>query len=66
MAHDSPDLAEILLKAGADPNRKDLGKAGVFSTLRTITHDVAASGYTNTLRCLLQYGADVNLQVKEF
>lgn len=62
MIHDNPDLAEMLMKAGADPNTGDVGKKAASSTFRTIAHDVAASGYTDTLRCLLRHGADLNLQ----
>lgn len=62
MTHDSTDLAELLLSNGADPNVQDKGRRAANSTLRTIAHDVAASGYTDMLRCLLHHGADLNLQ----
>lgn len=63
MTHDNTDLAEVLLRHGADPNVQDKGRRAANSTYCTIAHDVAASGYTDTLRCLLRHGADVNLQV---
>lgn len=63
MTHDNTDLAEMLLRHGADPNVQDKSRRAASSTYCTVAHDVAASGYTDTLRCLLRHGADVNLQV---
>ena len=63
MTLDNTDLAELLLKAGADPNVQDEGRRAANSTFRTIAHDVAAGGYIDMLRCLLRHGADVNMQV---
>ena len=63
MAHDNTDLAEVLLRHGANPNVQDESRRAASSTYRTIAHDVAASGYTDMLRCLLRHGADVNLLV---
>ena len=63
MTHDNLEIAELLLKKGANPNIQDQGRHTATSNLRTIAHDVAASGYTDMLRCLLLYGADVSLQV---
>ncbi|XP_070195378.1 uncharacterized protein [Littorina saxatilis] len=64
MTHDNTDLAEVLLKAGSNPNVQDESRRAESSTFRTIAHDVAASGYTDMLRCLLRHGTDVNLQDK--
>jgi len=50
-----PRIAETLLLAGADPNARDpiLGL--------TVSHDAARDGYLDTLRVLVENGADVNL-----
>ena len=49
------DIAQSLLRAGADPNIRD------SNTLVTPAHDVARAGFLKTLRCLLRHGADVTL-----
>ncbi|XP_076860026.1 cyclin-dependent kinase 4 inhibitor C [Brachyhypopomus gauderio] len=50
-----PSVAEILLRAKADPNMRDpIGGL-------TITHDAARDGYVDMLQVLVNYGADVNL-----
>ncbi|XP_048832270.1 cyclin-dependent kinase 4 inhibitor C [Brienomyrus brachyistius] len=49
-----PGLAEMLLEAKADPNKRDPVKD------LTIAHDAARDGYLDTLRVLVKYGADVN------
>lgn len=61
MRHNLPEIAEMLLKAGANPNVQDEGLADGTATLRTICHDVAASGYIHTLKCLLRYGGDITV-----
>ncbi|XP_036378535.1 cyclin-dependent kinase 4 inhibitor C [Megalops cyprinoides] len=51
----NPAIAEALLKANADPNVRDpLGGL-------TVLHDTARDGYADTLRVLVEYGADVNM-----
>ncbi|MBN3305937.1 cyclin-dependent kinase 4 inhibitor C [Amia ocellicauda] len=51
----NPAIAEVLLQANADPNVRDpLGGL-------TVTHDTARDGYEDTLRVLVDHGADVNL-----
>ncbi|KAL4634894.1 hypothetical protein GN956_G13936 [Arapaima gigas] len=49
------DVASALLKAKADPNVRDAA-CGL-----TVTHDAARDGYLDTLRVLVEEGADVNL-----
>ncbi|KAK6188910.1 hypothetical protein SNE40_004990 [Patella caerulea] len=63
MAHNIPELATVLLHAGANPNVQDISTqdTGGLSTYRTICHDVAASGYLDTLHVLLKYGTDTNM-----
>ncbi|KAJ8408444.1 hypothetical protein AAFF_G00258580 [Aldrovandia affinis] len=52
----NPALAQVLLQANADPNVLDpLGGL-------TVLHDTARDGYADTLRVLVDYGADVNIQ----
>ncbi|XP_013881599.1 cyclin-dependent kinase 4 inhibitor C [Austrofundulus limnaeus] len=48
-------LVRTLLAAGANPNERD-------PLLRlTVTHDAAREGFVETVRALIEYGADVNL-----
>ncbi|XP_066500792.1 cyclin-dependent kinase 4 inhibitor C [Hoplias malabaricus] len=51
-----PDVAEVLLKAQADPNVRDPVKG------LTVAHDAAREGFTDMLYMLVKYGADVNLK----
>ena len=53
------DVAEELLRAGANPNIMDFSQHANSHTRMTPAHDVARQGYLDTLRCLLRYGADV-------
>ncbi|XP_047443531.1 cyclin-dependent kinase 4 inhibitor C isoform X2 [Mugil cephalus] len=48
-------VVEALLEAGADPNVPD-PSCGL-----TVTHDAAREGFLETVRTLVEYGADVNL-----
>ncbi|XP_008406101.1 cyclin-dependent kinase 4 inhibitor B [Poecilia reticulata] len=49
------NLVEVLLAAGADPNAQD-------PTLNlTVTHDAAREGFVETVRVLVNHGAEVNL-----
>ncbi|KAK6314095.1 hypothetical protein J4Q44_G00155540 [Coregonus suidteri] len=50
----NPAIAEALLRANANPNVRDHVRG------LTITHDAARDGYVDTLRVLMDYGADVN------
>ncbi|XP_006635308.1 cyclin-dependent kinase 4 inhibitor C [Lepisosteus oculatus] len=55
----NPSIAQVLLRANADPNVRDpLGGL-------TVTHDTARDGYEDTLRVLVEHGADVNIQDTE-
>ena len=56
------DVAELLLKAGANPNIMDFSHHVNSHTRMTPAHDVARQGYLDTLRCLVKYGADVTLR----
>ena len=51
----NPAIAEALLRANANPNVRDHVRG------LTITHDAARDGYVDTLRVLIDHGADVNL-----
>ncbi|XP_054916349.1 cyclin-dependent kinase 4 inhibitor C [Poeciliopsis prolifica] len=51
----STKLVEVLLAAGADPNARDQ----VLNL--TVTHDAARAGFVETVRALVNHGADVNL-----
>uniref|UniRef100_UPI003AAEEBE4 cyclin-dependent kinase 4 inhibitor C n=1 Tax=Centroberyx gerrardi TaxID=166262 RepID=UPI003AAEEBE4 len=51
----NPAVAEALLKAGANPNMRD-----PVCNL-TVTHDAAREGFVDTVRVLVDHGADVNL-----
>ncbi|KAK6484554.1 cyclin-dependent kinase 4 inhibitor C-like isoform X1 [Huso huso] len=55
----NPSIAEALLRAKANPNERDplLGL--------TVAHDAARDGFEDTLRVLVDYGADVNIQDSE-
>ena len=55
------DVAEELLKAGAEPNIVDYSNSVSHHTMMTPAHDVARQGYLYTLICLLKYGADITL-----
>ncbi|XP_044216787.1 cyclin-dependent kinase 4 inhibitor C [Thunnus albacares] len=48
-------VVEALLEAGANPNLRDPA-CGL-----TVTHDAAREGFVDTVRVLLDHGADVNL-----
>lgn len=48
-------LVEALLRAGADPNKRD-PICGL-----TVTHDTARDGFIDTVRVLVDHGADANL-----
>ncbi|XP_068447522.1 cyclin-dependent kinase 4 inhibitor C isoform X2 [Clinocottus analis] len=48
-------LVEALLRAGADPNLRDPA-CGL-----TVTHDAAREGFIDSVRVLVESGADVNL-----
>lgn len=50
-----PDIAEMLLARGANPNVR--GQAGV-----TVFHEVAITGQIELAEMLLKYGGDVNAQ----
>jgi ankyrin repeat protein len=50
-----PDIAEMLLSKGANPNVR--GQAGV-----TVLHEVAVTGQIELAEMLLKHGADVNAQ----
>ncbi|KAM3875868.1 cyclin-dependent kinase 4 inhibitor C [Diretmus argenteus] len=52
----SPAVARALLDAGADPNVPDRSICRL-----TVTHDAARVGFEDTVRVLVDYGADVNL-----
>jgi hypothetical protein len=49
-----PELAQILLQAGADPNARNLKG-------QTVLMKASAYGQAETARLLIEYGADVNL-----
>lgn len=51
----NPAIADVLLRANADPNVRDpvLGL--------TVAHDASREGFLDTLRVLVHSGADVNL-----
>ncbi|XP_010896101.1 cyclin-dependent kinase 4 inhibitor C isoform X2 [Esox lucius] len=51
----NPAIAAALLKANANPNVRDQVKG------LTVCHDAARDGYADTLRVLVDHGADVNL-----
>ncbi|KAG8003671.1 Cyclin-dependent kinase 4 inhibitor C, partial [Nibea albiflora] len=51
----STPVIEALLKAGADPDRRD-PVCGL-----TVTHDAAREGFVDSVRLLLDYKADPNL-----
>ncbi|XP_010737145.3 cyclin-dependent kinase 4 inhibitor C [Larimichthys crocea] len=51
----STPVIEVLLKAGADPDRRDQ-VCGL-----TVTHDAARQGFVDSVRLLLDYRADPNL-----
>ncbi|KAJ8376475.1 hypothetical protein SKAU_G00070550 [Synaphobranchus kaupii] len=52
----NPAIAEALLQANAYPNVRDpLGGL-------TVLHDTARDGYADTVRVLVDHGADVNMQ----
>ncbi|KAF7667081.1 hypothetical protein LDENG_00078890 [Lucifuga dentata] len=51
----TPDVAEALLRAGANPNLRD-----PICSL-TVTHDAARDGFLDTVRVLVEHGAEVNL-----
>ncbi|KAK1164193.1 cyclin-dependent kinase 4 inhibitor C-like isoform X1 [Acipenser oxyrinchus oxyrinchus] len=55
----NPSIAEALLKAKANPNERD----PLFGL--TVAHDAARDGFEDTLRVLVDYGADVNIQDSE-
>ncbi|CAD5111730.1 DgyrCDS1016 [Dimorphilus gyrociliatus] len=57
-----PDVAEQLLKAGANPNVQDRGIGNGRCLLLTPGHDAARVGYVRTLKVLLKYGADTNIR----
>lgn len=48
-------VIETLLQAGANPNVPD-PSCGL-----TVTHDAAREGFVDSVRVLLNYGADVNI-----
>lgn len=48
-------LVKALLEAGADPNARD------SILMLTVTHDAAREGFLETVRVLVDHGADVNL-----
>ncbi|KAJ7986621.1 hypothetical protein DPEC_G00341770 [Dallia pectoralis] len=51
----NPAIASALLKANANPNVRDHVKC------LTVSHDAARDGHADTLRVLVDHGADVNL-----
>ncbi|KAM9831750.1 cyclin-dependent kinase 4 inhibitor C [Neosynchiropus ocellatus] len=53
---DSTGVVEILLFAGANPNRPDPGLG------HTVLHDAARGGFLDTVRLLLDHGAEVNVR----
>ncbi|XP_013397037.1 cyclin-dependent kinase 4 inhibitor D [Lingula anatina] len=60
-----PDIAEILLKHGADPNIQDKHFQDLhLSSYRTPAHDIAEQGFLDTMKVLLKHGADVTLRSK--
>ncbi|CAL4097845.1 unnamed protein product [Meganyctiphanes norvegica] len=59
--NNQPDLANLLIKHGADPNMRDLrGKKYVA------LHYAAENGYPQVMQTLLQAGADPNIKEGEF
>ena len=68
-----PLVAEVLLQHGADPNQCDhyarcsgdvISCVGsdIVSTNFTLLHDASREGFKDMVRCLLKYGADVNIR----
>ncbi|KAK7889775.1 hypothetical protein WMY93_025335 [Mugilogobius chulae] len=51
----NPDLVAALLAAGANPCMRD----PIYGL--TVIHDAAREGFEDTVRVLLDYGADVNV-----
>lgn len=49
----STTVARSLLRAGADPNLKDI------STGATPLHDAARTGFLDTVKALVEHGADI-------
>lgn len=49
------DIFKALLEAGANPNARDR------ILMLTVTHDAAREGFLETVRVLVDHGADVNL-----
>lgn len=52
----STTVALTLLRAGADPNLKDSSTGG------TPLHDAARTGYLDTVKALVDYGADIQVR----
>ncbi|XP_059196375.1 cyclin-dependent kinase 4 inhibitor C [Centropristis striata] len=50
-------VMEALLSAGADPNLPD----PAMSLRLTVTHDAAREGFIDSVRVLMDHGADINL-----
>ena len=66
-------VAEVLLQHGANPNQCDLythcsgdsvsrDGSDIISTNLTLMHDASREGFKDMVRCLLKYGADVNIR----
>jgi len=48
-----PDIARLMMERGMNPNHRNWHR-------RTLLHDVAASGYLERTRLLLEYGAEID------